>query len=134
MKTKRRLTFFTAGYGQMATVFPILVAAPRYFAGAISLGGLTQTALAFGQVQSSLSWFVDVYPRIAQWTASVNRLTGFHEELDRAGQLSASRATIQVMSSHAPELTVKGLELRLPDERHIVDHASLRIDAGERVL
>jgi len=46
---------------------------------ALTLGGLTQTALAFGQVQSSLSWFVDAYPRIAQWTASVNRLTGFDD-------------------------------------------------------
>jgi vitamin B12/bleomycin/antimicrobial peptide transport system ATP-binding/permease protein len=115
-------------------VFPILVAAPRYFTGAISLGGLTQTALAFGQVQSSLSWFVDVYPRIAQWTASVNRLTSFHGELDRAERLSASRSTIQVKPSHAPELTVAGLQLRLPDERHILDQASLRIHAGERVL
>ena len=134
MKTQRRLTFFTAGYGQMATVFPILVAAPRYFAGAISLGGLTQTALAFGQVQSSLSWFVDVYPRIAQWTASVNRLTSFHEELDRAERLSASPSTIHVTPSHAPELTVEGLQLRLPDRRHVLDQASLRIDAGDRVL
>ena len=77
MKAQRRLTFFTAGYAQAATIFPVLVAAPRFFSGEISLGGLTQTAFAFGQVQSSLSWFVDAYPRIAQWTASVNRLTGF---------------------------------------------------------
>jgi len=61
MKAQRRLTFFSAGYGQAATVFPIIVAAPRYFAGVLTLGGLTQTALAFGQVQSSLSWFVDAY-------------------------------------------------------------------------
>ena len=79
MKAQRRLTFFSAGYGQAATIFPIIVAAPRYFAGGLTLGGLTQTALAFGQVQSSLSWFVDAYPRIAQWTASVNRLTGFDD-------------------------------------------------------
>jgi putative ATP-binding cassette transporter len=134
MKTQRRLTSFTAGYAQLATVFPILVAAPRYFAGAISLGGMTQTALAFGQVQSSLSWFVDAYPRIAQWTASVNRLTGFHEELDRAEKLSASRSTIQVTPSHTAALTVEGLQLRLPDQRHILDDASVRINAGERVL
>jgi len=66
MKAQRRLTFFSAGYGQAATVFPIIVAAPRYFAGVLTLGGLTQTALAFGQVQSSLSWFIDAYPRLAQ--------------------------------------------------------------------
>jgi putative ATP-binding cassette transporter len=134
MKAQRRLTFFTAGYGQAATVFPILMAAPRYFAGAISLGGLTQTALAFGQVQSSLSWFVDVYPRIAQWTASVNRLTGFHEELTRTRELSTSPAAIRVTSSRAPELVVEGLQLSLPDQRRILDHVSLRIDPGDRVL
>ena len=61
MCCRKRLTWFTAGYAQMAIVFPYLVAAPRYFAGAIELGGLMQTANAFGQVQESMSWFVDAY-------------------------------------------------------------------------
>ena len=134
MKAQRRLTFFTAGYGQVAVVFPILVAAPRYFAGVISLGGLTQTALAFGQVQSSLSWFVDAYPRIAQWTASVNRLIGFHEELHRVRRLSTSPAALRVIPSPTPNLVVDGMRLCLPDRRSILDHVSLRIDAGDRVL
>src|SRR5262245_18986115 len=58
MKRQKALTWFTAGFGQVAIIFPFLVAAPRYFAGAIPLGGLTQTADAFGQVQGSLSWLV----------------------------------------------------------------------------
>ena len=128
------MTFFTAGYGQAATIFPILVAAPRFFSGAISLGGLTQTAFAFGQVQSSLSWFVDAYPRIAQWTASVNRLIGFEEELVRATQLPTAAGAIQVTSSPGPALVVDGLHLRLPDGRSLLDAASLHIDAGERVV
>ena len=128
------LTFFTAGYGQAATIFPILVAAPRFFSGAISLGGLTQTAFAFGQVQSSLSWFVDAYPRIAQWTASVNRLIGFEEELVRATQLPTAAGAIQVTPSPGPALDVDGLHLRLPDGRSLLDATSLRIDAGERVV
>ena len=61
MVATKRLTFFTAGYSQVATVFPFVVAAPAYFAGRIPLGGLTQTANAFGEVQGALSWFVDNY-------------------------------------------------------------------------
>jgi putative ATP-binding cassette transporter len=134
MKAQRRLTFFTAGYGQAAVVFPILVAAPHYFGGVISLGGLTQTALAFGQVQSALSWFVDAYPRIAQWTASVNRLIGFREELRRVRRLSTSPAALRVAPSPAPNLVVDSMRLCLPNGRSILDHVSLRIDAGDRVL
>ena len=134
MKAQKRLTFFTAGYGQLAVIFPILVAAPRYFSGAMSLGGLTQTSLAFGRVQSSLSWFVDAYPRIAQWTASVGRLVGFSEALARSKSLLASTAAIRVSRSPATGLTVDGLNLRLPDNRSIVQDATLRIEAGDRVL
>jgi len=134
MKAQKRLTFFTAGYAQAATVFPILVAAPRYFGGAITLGGLTQTAFAFGQVQSSLSWFVDAYPRIAQWTASVNRLIGFDAELARTKQLPTAKSAIRVTPSPAPSLVVDRLRLRLPDGRSLLDDASLQIEAGDRVV
>lgn len=77
IRTTKRLTWFSAGYGQLANVFPILAAAPRYFSGAIQLGGLMQTAQAFGQVQGALSWFIDAYPRLAEWRATVQRLTAF---------------------------------------------------------
>ena len=134
MKTQKRLTFFTAGYDQMAVVFPILVAAPRYFSGAIHLGGLTQTGVAFGQVQSSLSWFVSVYPNIAQWTASVNRLMGFGEALAEAKRLPASRADIQVVSVPGPDLTVDKMNLCLPDQQVLLANVSLKIKAGDRVV
>src|SRR4030095_11322994 len=115
-------------------VFPIIVAAPRYCAGVLSLGGLTQTGLAFGQVQSSLSWFVDAYPRIAQWTASVNRLIGFDEALDRVQQLSKFPAALGVTPSPTSSLIVKDMQLSLPDRRSILDHVSVCIDAGDRVV
>ena len=66
-------------YGQAADIFPLVVASPRYFAGQIPLGVLTQTASAFGQVQGSLSWFVDVCTTLADWKATVDRLTTFGE-------------------------------------------------------
>jgi putative ATP-binding cassette transporter len=134
MKAQRRLTFFTAGYGQAANIFPVLMAAPRFFSGAISLGGLTQTAFAFGQVQSALSWFVDAYPRIAQWTASVNRLIGFEDELARATRLPTAAGAIRVTPSPGSALVVEDLHLRLPDGQRLLDGVALRIDAGERVV
>ena len=84
MHYTKRLAFFTVGYDQVAIVFPILVAAPRYFAGEITLGGLTQISNAFGQVQGSLSWFVDSYSQLAGWKASVDRLLTFQQALERS--------------------------------------------------
>ncbi|MEJ2037580.1 MAG: ABC transporter ATP-binding protein/permease [Desulfosarcinaceae bacterium] len=134
MKTRKRLTFFTAGYEQLAVIFPILAAAPRYFSGAIKLGGLTQTGVAFGQVQSSLSWFVNVYPDIAQWSASVNRLITFGEALVDVKQLPSHGATIEVARTSASDLTVDDLSLRLPDRRAILDEVSLKIHPSDRVV
>ena len=91
MKRQKLLTFFTAGYSQAAVVFPFVVGAPRYFSGAIQLGGLVQISNAFGQVQGALSWFIDAYTDFASWKATVDRLTGFHnaifvtQEESRAG-------------------------------------------------
>ncbi|MDP2703456.1 MAG: SbmA/BacA-like family transporter, partial [Candidatus Rokubacteria bacterium] len=82
MRQQKRLTWFTAGYGQAAIIFPFVVAAPRYFRGEIPLGGLVQTASAFGQVQDSLSFIVSSYTDIAEWRSVVQRLVGFEEALD----------------------------------------------------
>lgn len=80
----RRLVFVNAGYGQMAIVFPLIVAAPRYFAGKITLGGLMQINSAFGQVQGALSWFVDSYASLVNWQASSNRLLDLQDAMERA--------------------------------------------------
>ncbi|MBN8892409.1 MAG: ABC transporter ATP-binding protein/permease, partial [Rhodospirillales bacterium] len=77
MRRSAMLNGLVAGYGQVASVFPIIVAAPHYFAGSMTLGGLTQTAGSFGQVQASLSWFVNLYAALASWRATVDRLTTF---------------------------------------------------------
>ena len=61
MSRQKKLTFLTAGYGQVSSVFPFVVVSPAYFAGAIQLGGLMQTASAFGSVQGALSFFVTAY-------------------------------------------------------------------------
>src|SRR5471032_3466600 len=75
------LTWITAGYGWFTLVAPILVAAPLYFAGNISFGGLMLASGAFNQVQSSLRWFVDNFSTIADWRATLLRVASFRRAL-----------------------------------------------------
>jgi vitamin B12/bleomycin/antimicrobial peptide transport system ATP-binding/permease protein len=75
------LTWITAGYGWFTLVAPILVAAPLYFAGKISFGGLMLASGAFMQVQSSLRWFVDNFSTIADWRATLLRVAGFRRAI-----------------------------------------------------
>ncbi len=90
MRRQKRLTWFTAGYGQAAVIFPFVVAGPRYFRGEIPLGGLMQIASAFGQVQDSLSFIISAYPDLAQWRSVVQRLVGFERALARMRADAAS--------------------------------------------
>ena len=83
MRRQKRLTYFTSGYEQAAWIFPSVVAAPRYFQGELTLGGLVQTIGAFSQVQASLSFFVQSYKQIAEWCSVVERLSGFERALER---------------------------------------------------
>ena len=77
IRAQKNLTWFTAFFGQAATVFPLMLAAPRFFSGAIQLGELMQIASAFDQVQGSLAWFVDNYQDLAAWRATTDSLTSF---------------------------------------------------------
>jgi putative ATP-binding cassette transporter len=130
----KRLTAFTVGYGQVAVVFPFMVALPRYFSGALSFGQLMQLAQAFGQVQGSLSWFVDSYAQLAVWKASVDRLLTFNHALEEAKLAAAGTGGIVVAEASGADLSADDLNLDRPDGRPIVSGASLAIRPGERVL
>jgi putative ATP-binding cassette transporter len=131
MVATKRLTFFTAGFAQVATVFPMAVAAPAYFAGRIQLGGLTQTGFAFAEVQGALSWIVNNYRELTEWRATVLRLRGF----DRA--IAAARASdggVQAAPGEAGAMVMEGVTLSLPGGRVLVEDAALRLETGEAVL
>jgi putative ATP-binding cassette transporter len=136
MVATKRLTLFTSTYGRAADVFPYLVAAPRYFSGAIPLGGLTQTATAFAEVQGALSWFVSRYTSIAQWRATVQRLIGFRAAVDAARAAAAGQGAggPRAEPGPGPELALEDLSLFLPDGRALLEDASARIAPGEAVL
>jgi putative ATP-binding cassette transporter len=134
MRYTKYLTFLTAGYNQVAGIFPVLVAAPRYFAGAITLGVLTQIADAFGRVQGSLSWFVSSYGDLASWKATVDRLLTFQDAMRLVAARAAGGSAIQLVADGGGAVRAEQLELALPDGRTILADASLAIAPGERVL
>jgi putative ATP-binding cassette transporter len=133
MRQQKRLTWFTAGYGQAAVIFPILVAAPRYFRGEIPLGALMQTSQAFGQVQDSLSFIITSYTDIAEWRAVVLRLLGFEQALARV------RAEARVEGVHhgtgaAGTVSLDRVNLTLPGGRSLMEDVSFDIRPGDTAL
>ena len=118
-------------YAQFANIFPILVASPRYFAGAIQMGALMQIASAFGQVQGALSWFIDAFTDLANWKATVNRLAGFNAAID---QVNAQPRGIKVGQSSEHALQLDKLTLNLPNGNPLFCDVSASMKPGERVL
>jgi vitamin B12/bleomycin/antimicrobial peptide transport system ATP-binding/permease protein len=131
MRATKRLTFFTAGYGQVASIFPIVVAAPAYFAGRMPLGGLIQTSSAFGQVQGALSWFVENYARLTEWRATVERLSGFTHAVAKAREAGGGPRSSK---GQANQLTLRDVTLSLPDGRVLLSGAEMKVVPGEAVL
>jgi putative ATP-binding cassette transporter len=131
MKTSKRLNITSTFYAQFAVIFPFLVGAPRYFSGAITLGGLMQISSAFGQVQSALSWFIDAYGQLAEWKASVNRLAGFHEAVSAA---HAQGSEISVLHNNVGALLIEELVLRLPNGTQLNTAFTSRVQNGQRIL
>jgi vitamin B12/bleomycin/antimicrobial peptide transport system ATP-binding/permease protein len=134
MTITKRLTGFTAGYSQAAVIFPYIVAAPRFFSGAMPLGGLMQIAAAFGQVQNSLSWFVNSYGTLANWKASVDRLLTFKSALDQATEEASRHDGVQAEPGDAPKLSGTGIELGVPGGRVLLAGANFEFEPGERTL
>jgi putative ATP-binding cassette transporter len=134
MRYTKRLTGFTSGYGQIAIIFPFVVASPRYFSGAITLGELMQIASAFGTVQGALSWFVNSYDVIASWKASVDRLLTFHDAVTSARTEADRHVGVHRIRGDGESIRAEGLDLVLPNGRVILNDAALAIAPGERVL
>lgn len=130
-----RIFLFTSGYSVLSTAFPILVAAPRYIAGSISLGELMQTAQAFQQMAAALSWPVDNLARWAEWRASVERVLALAEVLqDLEEDVEPGREAIRVEAVEGPSLVFQDLCVANPDGEVMVLGFNAEIAPGERVL
>jgi vitamin B12/bleomycin/antimicrobial peptide transport system ATP-binding/permease protein len=132
IKAQKRLTWFTVGFGQAAVVFPFIVAAPRFFSGAIQLGELMQIASAFGRVQDALSWFVDNYDRLASWRATTDRITRFEASFQA---LQAGAHARVVTTRHTEDaLALDELRLSLPNGTALLAVNGLQVNPGDSVL
>src|SRR4051812_579220 len=133
MQKRKQLNWFVSFYYQFSVPFPYLVAAPRFFAGAVGMGYIFQVGQAFTNVKTSLSWFIDAYPQFASWKATVDRLTTFTASLERAKtetqELSGDRA-----EAAEPAIALEGLALALPQGKPLLAATSLELHAGEDVL
>ena len=129
MNYTKRLTFFTAGYSQIAIIAGFVLAAPRYFSGKIQLGDLMQINSAFGNVQESLSWFVDAYVSLAGWRAVSDRLLTFRETMAEFSQ----ETDILVPHASDNDLILEGLSLGAAG-RLLLHPTDLRIARGEHLL
>ena len=132
MNRTKMLNSLVNGYAQIAIIFPIVVAAPRYFAGDMQLGGLMQTVGAFGSVQQSMSWFVESYAQIAQWRAIVERLSTFHRAIVKA-RAETHGGFVNVPAADGM-VRLKDVTMSLPDGTALLDHADLTLSVGHSVV
>jgi len=131
MRLNKTLYWFTNFYSQLAVIFPFVVGAPRYFSGLIKLGTLMQIANAFGTVQDALSWFINSYQDIANWRASVDRLTSFDQAIAQA--VASGEGGISVVPAPQASLSIEHAMVETPDRKPLLT-ADATIAEGEHVL
>ena len=129
-----RLTWITSGYGWIAIVVPIVVASPGYFSGGLTIGGLMMVVGAFNQVQSSLRWFVDQFPAIADWRATLHRVSAFKAVIDKVDAIDDGIDTIKLTRHPDGKLAFDGVSVLLSDGRVVISDATVEIEPGDRVL
>jgi putative ATP-binding cassette transporter len=133
IRRRKKLTWFTAGYSQVAVVFPFVVAAPRYFAREIQLGGLMQIASAFNQVQDSLSFIITSYVEIAEYRAVVERLGGFRAKVDEVAAAQRGPRPIAI-AREGEGVAVEALDLHLPNGQTLRRDVGLAAEPGRPLL
>jgi putative ATP-binding cassette transporter len=113
------LIWVTAGYGWFTIVAPILVAAPAYFNSAMTFGELMMLVGAFNQVQQSLRWFVDNFPSIADWRATLLRVASFRNTLSTMDDLDQNAGQIELAETDDGGIRMDDLELAATENQNV---------------
>ncbi|MEO6382079.1 MAG: ABC transporter ATP-binding protein/permease [Nitrobacter sp.] len=119
MKRTKKITAFTASYGQATQIIPYILVAPAYFAKKTQLGGMMQAASAFLSVQGALSFFVNAYRTLAEFQSIVMRLDGFEKSIAKAKTLG-TQADIVKVSPAGADIALDDLLVRLPNGKPLV--------------
>ena len=128
-----RLTWVTAGYGWITLVAPIVIAAPVYFAGDLTFGGLMMAAGAFTQVHASLQWFVTNIAGIADWRATLLRVASLRSALLKVDNLHYVEKQIELADAKAGHMTFDNIEVASPGGCAKLSETHVDIGPGERV-
>ena len=134
VQRQTRLIAFTAGYGHVSTVFPILVVSPAYLTGAITLGALVQAHLAFQRVEGAFAFCIGAYPKIAEWKAIMDRLAQFEAAMRVVDTHRDPHARIAFVPTPGAELTIDNLVVRLGSGEPIATVPAIKLAPGEGLL
>jgi vitamin B12/bleomycin/antimicrobial peptide transport system ATP-binding/permease protein len=132
IQAQLELALTTMGFGQINGLVPILVAAPAFFAGLISLGVIVQIRFAYGQVSGALTWFVNAYQEIARWRANIERLSVFADVMD-ATEREVASTPLSVVPTSDPALGLDDVRLEDPDGQLLLSGVNARVAPGEHV-
>jgi putative ATP-binding cassette transporter len=134
VRSVSRLSLVTAGYGWMALIFPLLVAAPGYFMGDLSIGALMMVVGAFNQVQQALRWFVDNFRGIADWRATLLRVASFRQALTRVDAERDRSSGIEISHHRGDRLILDKLAMQTTRGSAALAEPHVEIAAGEHIL
>jgi putative ATP-binding cassette transporter len=129
---RAKLTWITNGNGALVPVVPLLLAAPKYLSGDMSLGSVVQVAAAFVQVQIAFNWILENFMRIAEWLASARRVNDLAEAIDALEAMTPDmRASPKTLAGAAGVLVVHDLVLKDRDGRKLAGPISFELRQGQ---
>jgi putative ATP-binding cassette transporter len=128
------LTSVTAGFGWLAIVAPILIAAPSYFYGSMTFGKLMMVVGAFNQVQQALGWFANNFSSIADWRATLLRVASFRTMLVTIEKVGEGQSEIELDGRHEQSIVIDELWIATPDGRVTLTEPHLEVKPGDHVL
>ncbi len=132
-----RTTLVSQGSSLIAPVVPLLLCAPKFLDGSMSLGQVMQAASAFTIVQSAFGWLVDNYPRLADWNACARRIASLMMSLDGLERAERAEGIGRIKRGETEGdamLTLNELSVSLDDGTAVVDEAEVVVEPGERLL
>src|SRR5436190_3795183 len=134
VQRQTRLIAFTAGYGLISTVFPILVVSPAYLTGAITLGALIQAHLTFQRVEGAFAFCIGAYPKIAEWKAIVDRLAQFEAAMAVVDAYRDPLAKIAFTPAPVRDMAIDNLVVRLATGEPIAAVPNIALSPGDGLL
>lgn len=133
IRAQRNLGLLTTGIGQANSLIPLLVAAPAFFAGHLTLGSVMQTRIAYNEVSGGLTWFVNAYQEIARWRANIERIVTLAEEIESTRDELERTECVHVERALGETLRLDHVRLARPDGAVLIQDANAELRPGDRV-